>query len=95
MGAEDYSHCSAAAGLASAVLVAAEEAIERLKTQLTASTDAAGRTGHGRYKAYRAIMERIPSEERAPRSAARRATRWSESRGRGRGKGGRGARKSW
>ena len=34
-------------------------AIERLKTQLTASTDASGRTGHGRYKAYREIMERL------------------------------------
>ena len=34
------------------------EAVERLKTQLTASTDASGCTGHGRYKAYRTVMER-------------------------------------
>ena len=35
------------------------EAVNRLKTQLTDATDASGRTGHGRYKAYRTVMERL------------------------------------
>ena len=52
-----------ALGWADAVVVAAEPlfAYEQSMAEaaLTESTDASGRTGHSRYKAYRTVMERL------------------------------------